>query len=407
MKTIWLIILMLAFQLGQGITFNMGGVMSVGWILALGYTCLFLFNSSLFRIKDFRYISILYLLLFLFQILAEYMAGNSFNNGIKGVAVNVVSYASFFFLVNLLIKDQRLIVWAFIGIVLRMILFGKESDSTAEKALAGEDATFFKFYLGPIIVYWMLALSVFFKKKTFTYLFMYLGLFFVVAGARSLGLITFLIGSFVWFIRFKKKNVTVILKKYALVFIAMFYGLYCVYVSNVMNGAITAGNNTQLTNSENPYNPLEIIKYSRSDAWVAVNAFMDKPLWGHGSWSTDPGFKYHMMIAKLTNREFNNGAVMNLIPGHSVIFGRGAYNGIFVMFLTILIIYFFLKRSFLLLNNDSVYIFILMYCLYSLIWNSLFSPVGHFRDSFPLYFAFIYVCWFNERRQIVQNRVGE
>lgn len=398
---------MLAFQLGQGITFNMGGVMSVGWILALGYTCLFLFKSPLFKIKEFQYISKLYLLLILFQILAEFMAGNTFNNGIKGVAINVVSYTSFFFLLNLFIKDPKLIVWTFVGSILRIIIFGKESESTAEEALAGEDATFLKFYLGPIIIYFMLILSVFFQKKTFTYIFMYTGLFFIVAGARSLGLITFLIGAFIWFVRFKKKNVTVVLKKYALIFVAIFYGLYCIYASNVMNGTITAGNNTQLTNSDNPYNPLEIIKYSRTDTWVAVNAFIDKPLWGHGSWATDPGFKYHMMIAELKKGDFNINNVTNLIPGHSVIFGKGAYSGIFVMFLTILIIYFFVKRAFLLQNNDSVYIFILMYCMYSLIWNSLFSPVGHLRDSFPLYFAFIYVCWLNNRTQFIQRQVEE
>lgn len=32
--------------------------------------------------------------------------------------------------------------------------------------------------------------------------------------------------------------------------------------------------------------------------------------------------------------------------------------------------------------------------LYSLIWHSLFSPVGHIRDSFPLYFAVIFAGCF-------------
>lgn len=395
------IILMLFFQIGQGFSFNLVGTMNFGWILALIYTCLYLFSSPLLRYKEFRYLSILYLLLILFQILAEYMSGNSMQNGLKGIAVDIISYASFFFLLSLFMKDRRLVVWAFIGIVTRMLIFGTESESTAEEALSGENAAFLKFYLGPIILYCFLLMSVFFKGKLFTYIFMYLGLFFIVSGARSLGLITFMIGFFVWLVRFKRKDITKMLKKYALIFVALFYGLYCLYVSNVMDGTISAGNNIQLKASTNPYNPTEIIKLSRTDSWMAFSAFCDKPLWGYGSWSQDNGYNYHYLMANLKNEVFNDRSVgSGLIPGHSVIFGKGAYNGIFVMLITIGIIFFFLKRGFLLLNVDSKYTFILMYFFYSLVWHSLFSPVGHLRDTFPLYFAFIFVMWLHRNNNI-------
>lgn len=82
--------------------------MNYGWILAIIYTIAYIFSSRLFKIKEFRYISALYLILFLLQILAEYMAGNSFQNGIKGVAIDVVSYASFFFLVSFFDKKTEL-----------------------------------------------------------------------------------------------------------------------------------------------------------------------------------------------------------------------------------------------------------------------------------------------------------
>lgn len=392
------IILMLFFQIGQGFSFNLVGTMNYGWILAIGYTLCFIFSSKLFRIKEFRTVSKLYLCLLVLQIVAEYMAGNSLQNGMKGVAIDVISYMSFFFLVSLLIKDPKLIVWAIIGTVIRMLIFGKESDSSAEEALRGEDATFLKFYLGPLIVYCFLVISVFFRTKAFTYIYMFVGLVFVVAGARSLGLITFLTGMFVFVVRFKKTNVTAMLKRYSLILLFAFYGLYVVYVYNVMNGNISAGNNVQLMNSQNPYNPLEIIKYSRTDAWIAIEEIADKPLWGFGSWADDPGFKYHIMMSKMTNSILNIGALGNsvVLPAHSVILGKAAYNGIFVAIITFFIIFFFVKRGFRLLNSNSIYMFIIMYFLYSLIWHSLFSPVGHLRDSFPLFFAFIWVCWYYE-----------
>lgn len=389
---------MLFFQIGQGLSFNLVGTMNYGWILAIGYTLCFIFSSRLFRIKEFRTVSKLYLCLFVLQIVAEYMAGNSLQNGMKGVAIDVISYMSFFFLVSLLIKDPKLIVWAIIGTVIRMLIFGKESDSSVEEALRGEDATYLKFYLGPLVVYCFLVLSVFFRTKVFTYIYVFVGLVFVVAGARSLGLITFLTGMFVFVVRFKKRNVTAMLKRYSLILLFAFYGLYVVYVYNVMNGNISAGNNVQLMNSQNPYNPLEIIKYSRTDAWIAIEEFADKPLWGFGSWADDPGFKYNIMMSKMTNSILNIGAMGNsvVLPAHSVILGKAAYNGIFVAIITFFIIFFFVKRGYRLLNSNSIYMFIIIYFLYSLIWHSLFSPVGHLRDSFPLFFAFIWVCWYYE-----------
>lgn len=402
MNKILPIVLMLFFQIGQGLSFNLVGTMNYGWILAIGYTLCFIFSSKLFRIKEFRTVSKLYLCLFVLQIIAEYMAGNSLQNGMKGVAIDVVSYMSFFFLVSLLIKNPKLIVWAIIGTIIRMLIFGKESDSSAEEALRGEDTTYLKFYLGPLIVYCFLVISVFFRTKAFTYIYMFVGFVFVVAGARSLGLITFLTGMFVFVVRFKKTNVTAMLKRYSLILLFAFYGLYVLYVYNVMNGNISAGNNVQLLNSQNPYNPLEIIKYSRSDAWITIEEIADKPLWGFGSWADDPGFKYHIMISKMTNSILNIDALGNsvVLPAHSVIFGKAAYNGVFVAIITAVIIFYFIKRGFKLFNSDNRYMFIIMYFLYLLIWHSLFSPVGHLRDSFPLFFAFIFTTWLYEKNKI-------
>ena len=108
MKDLKLIILMLAFQIGLGFTFNMVGVMSLGWILALVYTCINIFKTPLFNDKDFRYVSLLYMLLISVQCVAEFMAGNSLQNGMKGIAVDIVSFASFFFLLSLLCKERKL-----------------------------------------------------------------------------------------------------------------------------------------------------------------------------------------------------------------------------------------------------------------------------------------------------------
>ena len=206
MKTIFYIALVLFFQIGQGLTFQLFGVMNFGWVLALVYTVIFFIPSHLLRNKDFRYVSKLYFFLTIVGLFAEYMVGNTMTNALKGAAINVVSYTSFFFLLSMFLKDRRLIFWALVGIVIKMLIFGFDTDSSVEEALDGEGATYLKFYVGPLIVYIMLILSLFFHGKTYTYVFILFGLSLVVSGARSLGLTVFLIGVFAWTIRVKKKD---------------------------------------------------------------------------------------------------------------------------------------------------------------------------------------------------------
>ena len=406
MKTIFYIALVLFFQIGQGLTFQMFGVMNFGWILALVYTVIYLFPSHLLRNKDFCYVSKLYFFLTIVGLFAEYMVGNTMTNALKGAAINVVSYTSFFFLLSMFLKDRRLIFWALVGIVIKMLIFGFDTDSSVEEALDGESATYLKFYVGPLIVYIMLILSLFFHGKTYTYVFILFGLSLVVSGARSLGLTVFLIGVFAWTIRVKKKDLLKYLRKFAIPIALLFYGLYCVYVTNVLDGNISAGNNTQLLRSDNPYNPVEIIKMSRTDAWVGMIAFADAPLWGHGAWAMDKTLKYHMIMANVSNGDFKVGAVgSGLIPGHSVIIGKAVQNGVFAMIILIMLVLFFLKRAFKMLNEDNKYVFIMLYMIVmNLVWHSLFSPVGHIRDTYPLTFAFVMVCWFDyKQRQELEN----
>lgn len=398
-------ILILAFQVGCGLTFQMYGVMSVGWLLALVYTAFLLPGSKLFRSKDFRTVALLYVLMTAMQAVAEFMAGNNFVNGMKGVAVDVISFVSFFFLLNCFCKDLNLIFWAYLGVILRMLVFGKESESSAEEALMGEDATYLKFYIAPLFARFMLVLSAFFRGVLFSYIYMFLGIVFVVAGARSGGLMAFLTGFVVWIVKVRKANVTSALRRYSLPIVAVLYCFYAVYVSYVIDGTISSGNNQQLAKSDNPYNPLEIIKYSRTDAWMGLVAWADKPLWGYGSWVEPGTSKYAEMIADIQGDRNIGDTYLKYIPGHSVIFGRGAYNGIFVMFLTAVLVFFFLKRAFKLLDVDSRYVYVIVSTFFSMLWTALFSPVGHIRDSMPLFFAVILAIWVKRSEFVAHKRI--
>lgn len=391
------IILILAFEIGTNLRFELVGVFTLGWILALVYTCLFLWRSPLLKEKNFRTISLIYLAMIVFQIMADFMVDNTLTNGMKGAAVGIVSYANLFFLSSLLCKNQKLTIWLFLGMALEYLIRGVtgdyEGEDLAEEAMEGENATFLKFVLAPLLTYLMLCLASFIRGTKATYIFMYFGVFLVLAGARSSGLTAFLIGVTVWIVRFKKKNVTAFIRTYSLPILAVLYGVYAIYVTKVISGELTTGNNQQLAKSDNPYNPLEIIKYSRTDAWMGLVAWADKPLWGHGSWPTDETHKYHIMMAEITGNKYVPRKEAPLVPGHSVIFGKAVCGGVFSMISVTMLIMFFVRRQYKLLNHDSRYTFINAYCLFSTIWHSLFSPLGHIRDTFPQMFAVTLALW--------------
>lgn len=390
MNNIKLKILVLLYEISIGMTFELIGTMSVGWLIALMYAITIFPLTGIKKLVEIKQITKIYALLLAFTLLAEIMVGNSYNNIAKSLAVIIISFSSFVFLFSIVVRDLSSILWIYAGIIIRMLIFGEESPSSAEDALSGEDATLLKFYIGPLIIYFLMIFSNYVKGKIFSYILVYTGIAFIVAGARSLGLILFLIGCISWFVIVKRQKVSLFFKRFTVPLMLLSYFTYCIYITNIINGNISAGNNNQILASDNPYNPIEIIKYSRSDTWVGVTAWLDAPLWGHGSWAYDTTMKYHVMMAELTGNVFNpNNIGSGLIPGHSVIIGTGVKNGIIPMIIISVLVFFFVRRGWQLLNVERKYLVILLYNMIYLIWHSLFSPPGHIRDSFPLFFAII------------------
>lgn len=82
-----------------------------------------------------------------------------------------------------------------------------------------------------------------------------------------------------------------------------------------------------------------ILFSARTDFFVSTIAFLDKPLWGHGSWAVDHKEKYHLLQLKMLGDKYKKNSELKLVPCHSVVMGKGVSNGIFafVVFLWIFI----------------------------------------------------------------------
>lgn len=75
-------------------------------------------------------------------------------------------------------------------------------------------------------------------------------------------------------------------------------------------------------------------------------------------------------------------------------------NGIFAFVAMLYIVFYFLKKGFVGLGScERKFLLVLAYYEYNLLWNALFSPQSHFRQTLPIAFAIILILYLMSRRQ--------
>lgn len=403
------IFIILLFEFGFAFKFNIIGTISISELFLFVYVPLFIFPKVKWgETNDFKKISIIYILLLCFQILSEIIIGNDWQNALKGLAITIVSYLHFIFLVFYLSQQKSLILILLISQILRVVMSGSVvEEQSVEDLLEGEASAYLKFYIAPLITWIFLAISVIYKYKNFSVLFSILGVVFIVLGARSSGGIALSAGIITYILehRLFVYNKKVIALSMFLVCI-IGYIFYAYYVNQVLAGKITSGNNQQLFLCNNPYNPLELLMAGRSEAWVGWQAFMDKFWFGHGAWPYDSTGKYQRLMLAMHNElatvSKNQISFHYLIPSHSVLIGSGMMNGIFAFLTMAYIVIFFLWKglcSF--IECENKYKLILVYLVLDLSWTALFSPQSHFRLTMPINFAIIFIMYLSIKNKHV------
>lgn len=119
---------------------------------------------------------------------------------------------------------------------------------------------------------------------------------------------------------------------------------------------------------------------ARSESLISLEAFLDKPFWGHGSWAKDDGYyaKKYQYLRELAGsslgddvEQIDEGGV--LIPTHSYLIGAlvwaGIFGGIYWGYLYMLVTDKFI-------NNLDILPPFFYFGYLGLIWGILFSPLG-------------------------------
>lgn len=391
--------ILLLYFIGNNITIKLVGDIALSDIFVAIFFVFYLFQRFFFNLlkkdNDICNISKLYILLFLIQIIAEIFVGNEVKNVLRGLSVTILSLMKFVFFWYLFTKYPKNIFYAFLCMLLVSIFSAQNVDGvTEEDILEGssqEAFTFFKFKIAPMIGLGLAVLSLFIKGKITGNLFIAAGLLCVVLGARSTGLMITLTGILAFLflnkVRLNKTKIYI----YGICCSLLCYMLFVIYINAVLSGDIVSGNSAaQVKNLENPYNPISFLLSGRTESPGSIAAISDSPIIGWGAWAEDPNLKYTRIKLAfqgdiISYRDYYGEEIY--IPGHSVLLQTGVNNGVLAMIIMGLILYFFIHKGFVSLNNKNRYLFLTLYCIMQLIWNGLFSPLSHFRGLFPLYFA--------------------
>ena len=175
----------------------------------------------------------------------------------------------------------------------------------------------------------------------------------------------------------------------ALAMLVIFQTMYILYVNATLAGTLGGEHaREQLQRIENPYNPVSLLVTGRGEAFAAIEAIKDAPLFGHGSWAKDETLKYYKIVLKYHDEEYNADKAKveaGLIPSHSILLGAWVNYGWFAFVAVVYLFYLLLKLAIPLIKEGQampIYpIFIPM--TIAMVWMFLFSPFQHIRFSIP------------------------
>jgi len=119
---------------------------------------------------------------------------------------------------------------------------------------------------------------------------------------------------------------------------------------------------------------------ARSEIVISLEAFYDKPFFGHGSWPENHEYMYqyiHLMdLMGSSQHDYKTAMLLvksSLIPSHSYLMGAIVWGGFFAGLFWLFILY---KIINLMVKNGNKLSLLQVYLSITTLWNILFSPFG-------------------------------
>lgn len=395
-------ILLLINSLSSGFYINLIGRLTLAECVS--FFLLFSTKINFFkRYKLFREIFIAFVLLFIIQVTSDLVNNVSFNDLMKGSAVIIFSIISIIFFINNFENNENGILYYFFGLFIIRLFFG---HSEIDFSIIGNDTNYFKsrivVFLNPLILFSIFCFALKGKHKLSLFVILIYSLLCVYMDARSNGLIYFISFSL---LSIKVLNLKISKSLFFVILIIVFcfiYGGYCFYIYEVLNSNIGGSNAiNQISLMSNPYNPFKLIYYGRSEFFVLLQAGIDSPLFGHGSWAKDTNHKYELLQSMIMGRDITTNGY---ISAHSILLGYFAYGGVGSLLCILYVFYKLFLSSFNIIVNNKIspIIYVILVMSIDMVWAFLFSPIGALRTTFPPFAALIIMKTYRNSMNVIK-----
>lgn len=376
---------------------NLGGQLYGGEGLSLILLPFVDFKKIFQKYKILKKILLCYFLMLFGLILSDLYNGTVFLDYVRGWLNFIFSFISIIVLIDLFDKNKKSLYYYLFFFAVSNYLFGAYIGS---ENLQQDSSNYFKVkyepFLTPLIILSFVKVNQKLGRFYMLLLCFLTAVLYIILDARSVGLCFFI--SFIFlaikFYRFNLKGANLLFV--FLTSLTISYATYLYYINKIFEGEITGENAQQIKKAANPYNPLELLFYGRTEAFVSILAIQERPFLGFGSWAKDPYGKYNKLSAKLSKSEYLIEGEDDLIPAHSMLVGAWVWGGVITFIGIFYLFCIFLKLFIRIYKNSDTeqnkeLLIVITPLFANLVWHFLFSPLQHIRITLPQVLAIMIV----------------
>ncbi|QWE02847.1 hypothetical protein ICV90_01785 [Polynucleobacter sp. JS-JIR-II-b4] len=226
----------------------------------------------------------------------------------------------------------------------------------------------------------------------------------IFMGFRSLGAVC-LATAIMFYVLINNQNKVVRIKFKNIVFlltlgIISFFIFYKMYEYMALSGLLGAVQEDKFLNQSS--GDFGFLLGGRNELFASVQAVIDSPLIGHGSWAKDPKYRDIMFDALIEHGYISDNLIINdndLIPSHSHIMGAWVEAGLMGALFWIWTVSISFKTLSRLLAGPNPLFILASFFTIGFIWDIIFSPLGaeaRVNDAFTLSLM-IYVLTYNNK----------
>jgi len=316
----------------------------------------------------------------------------------RNIATPIVGACSLVFVLAVLSRNPNaLITFLAITVVLKGVfgdpIYGDEfSDLEMSWGTMQEDMNYFKVRIDPFLTPFILLISCWFArkslKKAIGVLVVAAVLYFFV-DSRSIAAVFLLAALLLSLSLFKYKPKFKHIFKGGITAALIGYSAYSGYVAYTLSYNSEGHGGKQLTQLDNPYNPLELIMVGRSEWLVIPTAVYERPLFGWGSWAQDTTGWFNYLRASRLGSDKEGKSIY--IPVHSILGSAWVWSGCLGLIAMLWLLRSILKMGIRLPDIKSELLPVVAFFTILVVWHFFFSPPQHVRITFPVALASLIV----------------